>query len=305
MRCQACGLDNDPALDYCDSCEHPLRDSTAVVSVPPPPIPRPRPAPAVEFDDAGTAADPGFRDTLVEPRPPARPVLVGVAVLALAGAVGGYLLAQDRGDKSGKPDSGAVTSAAARPVGGGTDAARGGATGADDGDGGPGSGDGGPSSGNGGPSSAAADPQAQGAALDKLLDRSRASRDKLNQAIKSVDGCSGVYAAIGRMREAGDERAAERDTLATLDLSAFPNGESLRSALTSAFEHSLAADQNYVKWAQEKQANDCRNTPATRAYDADGDRESDSAGRAKEQFLGLWNPIAGQLGLQTRDRQGI
>ncbi|BCJ46568.1 hypothetical protein GCM10010168_62070 [Actinoplanes ianthinogenes] len=286
MKCEVCGLDNDPSLDYCDNCEHPLREApTAVVPVPrsaAPRSPAPRPVPvAARDEDDEVPAEDGFQDRLVEPRPLARPVLVGVAVLTLAGAVSGVALARRHSDTPDGPPGVVVAESSVATVPSTDDPA------------------------TTSPTVAAADPQAQGAAMDQLLDRSKRSRDKLNRAIKSVEGCTGLAGAISGLREAGDERGAERDTLAALDLSAFPAGEQARSALKSAFEHSLAADRYYVQWAEEKQRNGCRNTAATRRLDAAADDKSTAAGEAKEEFLAVWNPIAQQLGLPIRDRQGI
>src|SRR5690349_3978274 len=289
MMCEVCGLDNDPTLRYCDNCENPLPDSaTTVISAQPPPVPRPRPVPVAEIDDDYDDDDrvpiqPGFQDRLVEPRPLTRPLLAGVAVLVVAGAVGGLMLARDKpaGPSAGPGPAPAVSSSSAQPA---TEMPTTGTPATE-------------------VTSAAADPQAQGAELDRLLGRSKQSRDKLNRAIKAVDGCSGLSGAIGRMREVGEERAAEREALLALDLSAITVGESARGALRSAFEHSLAADGYYVQWAEEKQRNGCRNTSVARSYDVAGDRESEVAGAAKQQFLDLWNPAAAQLGLQTRDRQ--
>lgn len=285
MRCEVCGLDNDPSLDYCDNCEHPLRDSTTeVLSARPvarPSAPRPIPVAASDYDDEAPVQG-GFQDRLAEPRPLARPLLVGAAVLALAGAIGGVILAARDGDEQAAPPGPEPTVTTqltseytSPPTTGSTSVAP------------------------------TADPAAQALALDRLLDRSKQSRDKLTSANDAVFRCSGLSGAIARLREVGTERDAEREDLSGLDLSAIANGEAIRQALDTALAHSLTADGYYVKWAQEKQRNGCRETSAATNSRTRGDDESAVAGTAKIQFLKLWNPVAGELALPVRDRQGI
>lgn len=285
MRCEVCGLNNDPSLDYCDNCEHPLRESTTAVLATPP-RPRRAPAPVAVFDeddDVTVAAGPAFKDPMVEPTRLGRPLIVGVAVLALAGAAGGVVLASRHGDEPGAlPGTTPATSSYVEPSSAP------------------------PTTASPEPSpSPTADPAAQGAALDQLLDRSKRSRDKLTQANDAVFRCSDLAGAITRLRAVGTERRAERTDLSRLDLSAIPNGDAIRAALDSALAHSLTADGYYVKWAQEKQGNGCRETATAKSHRVGGDDESQVAGSAKLQFLGLWNPVAAGLGLPTRDRQGI
>ncbi|GIF14614.1 hypothetical protein Ate01nite_46460 [Actinoplanes teichomyceticus] len=283
-------MDNDPSLDYCDNCEHPLRDSTTAVISPrqPVPVPRPRPVPTVEFIDDGddeeeTRVHGGIPRQPAEPRPLTRPLLAAVAVLTLAGAVGGTVLALNRDEPEPGPEPivTVTTSAFTEPALPLT------------------------AEPTIGPPSPTADRAAQGAALDELLDRSKRSRDKLVQANDAVFRCAGLAGAIRRLRDVGTERNQERATLAGLDLSALANGEELRSALDSALSHSLTADGYYVKWAQEKQRNGCRETAVAEAHRIDGDNESKIAGTAKKRFLDSWNPVAAQLGLPLRDRDGI
>ncbi|MFI1996061.1 hypothetical protein [Actinoplanes sp. NPDC020271] len=224
----------------------------------------------------------------MEPRSLARPLLVGAGVLALVliGVTGGLMLADRRdGDQSaGSGPASAVTQA--------TSAYPEPAT---------------PDPTSAVPASAApvGDPAAQAAAVDRILDRSAASRDKLVHANDAVSRCADVTGAIGRLRAVGDERTGERADLSALALSAVANGEAIRNALDGALAHSLVADQHYVKWAEERQENGCRETSSSKTERAAGDRESDVAGTAKAQFLTLWNPVAAELGLTTRDRQGI
>ena len=151
----------------------------------------------------------------------------------------------------------------------------------------------------------AVDPVSQAEAIDAVLDRSGASRDKLNRAIGQVSKCSGPAGALADMQAVGNERRSQIRTVQTADLSALADGETLRTDLVAALQQSLNADQSFMKWAEPAAAGTCASTAARRADYARGRSESDRAGTAKQTFLAEWNPVASQLGLPTRSRQGI
>ena len=145
----------------------------------------------------------------------------------------------------------------------------------------------------------------QAAVIDDLLDRSVASRNKLNQAIDRVNRCTDLDGALADMRTVGDERRAQLSEAGSADLSALPEGEELRRELSAALQHSLQADEAYVRWTQPTVSGGCAGTPARAAAQRDGRSASDQAGAAKVVFLARWNPIAADLGLPTRSRDKI
>ena len=149
------------------------------------------------------------------------------------------------------------------------------------------------------------DEPAQVRAIDGLLNRSIASRNKLNQAIDRVNRCTDLSGALADMRAVGDEREAQLAALAAADLTAVPGGEELRSELSTALRHSLEADQAYVEWTGLTIDNGCTRTSARTAAYRRGRAASDQAGEAKVAFLERWNPIAQQMGFKTRTRNGI
>jgi len=151
----------------------------------------------------------------------------------------------------------------------------------------------------------ASDPLPQAETIDALLDRSIASRNKLNSAIDRVSRCTGLSGALDDMRSVGEERRAQIAEVREADLSALANGESIRSTLVTALQHSLDADQAYVEWAEPTVSGGCADTGSRRAAFAKGRSASDEAGAAKEAFLAEWNPTATQLGLAARSRQKI
>lgn len=154
------------------------------------------------------------------------------------------------------------------------------------------------------PTETAADPLPQAQAIDALLDRSRSSRNKLNSAIDRVGRCTGLSGALADMRAVGEERRAQISEVRGADLTALANGETLRSTLATALQHSLDADAAFVEWA-EAAGSSCPNTAARRADYARGLSTSKRAGTAKQSFLDAWNPVATGLGLPARDRDGI
>lgn len=151
----------------------------------------------------------------------------------------------------------------------------------------------------------AADPRPQAETIDALLDRSFASRNKLNGAIDRVTRCTGLAGALKDLQTVGAERRSQIAEVQEADLSALPNGDSIRSTLATALQHSLDADAAYVRWAEPALSGGCANTAARKAAFAKGRSESDEAGVAKEAFLAEWNPVATRLGLAPRSRQKI
>ena len=143
----------------------------------------------------------------------------------------------------------------------------------------------------------AAEPRPQAETIDALLDRSFASRNKLNGAIDRVTRCTGLAGALKDLQTVGEDRRSQIAEVQEADLSALPNGDSIRSTLATALQHSLDADAAYVRWAEPAVSGGCANTAARKAAFAQGRSESDEAGVAKEAFLAEWNPVATRLGL--------
>ena len=250
MECAACGVDNDPSATYCARC-HALLSNPAF-------IPAARPAPALAAYPAPQSSPPGRRFPIV-------PVLVGLAVLLLAGVIAvGVLLARDH--KPSVPAAGRGTAPAT--------------------------------------TTAAPTAREQAEVIDKLLDESTASRDKLNKAIERVSRCTQLDAALADMRAVGDERRRQIAAIDAADVSAIDSG-SLRSSLKSAFQAALGADQQFVAWAAPTVSGGCGDTAARTAAWNRAQAFSKQAQAAKKKFLALWNPVAKPLGFEERSTQRI
>jgi hypothetical protein len=100
-----------------------------------------------------------------------------------------------------------------------------------------------------------------------------------------------------QLQQAISERQGLLTTLAGLQVSAIPSGESMRTDLTSVLQLSIAADRDFIQWMQDPQStqNCPASTVADAAYDA-GLQSSKRAQQAKADFLALWNPMARQSG---------
>jgi hypothetical protein len=152
---------------------------------------------------------------------------------------------------------------------------------------------------------AAASPREQAEVIDGLLDRSVASRAKLNAAIDKVRRCSGVPGALADMRTVGEERTRQIADVEAADLSGVDNGAAVKSTLKSALGFALAADQHFVTWAEPAATGGCADSPTRDAAWERGQSASKQAQAAKKQFVAVWNPVAGRLGLDQRDTDKI
>jgi hypothetical protein len=148
------------------------------------------------------------------------------------------------------------------------------------------------------------DARAQAEVIDRLLDESTASREKLNKAIEKVNRCTQLDAALADMRAVGDERNQQIATLDAADVSAIDTG-SLRSSLKSALRAALGADQQFVAWAAPTVSGGCGDTAARTAAWRSAQEFSKQAQAAKKTFVAQWNPVATPLGFGERSTQRI
>ena len=143
----------------------------------------------------------------------------------------------------------------------------------------------------------------QAAQLNNLLDASAASRQSLATAVQDVGNCSNVSGAISAISTVAGQRASEYHQAAALATGALPDGADLKSDLLSALHYSVAADRDFLRWAQQNTG--CQTTvPPNRAY-GKGLTASANAVTAKNTFLQMWNPIASNDGYPARTEGGI
>jgi hypothetical protein len=288
MVCPSCSLDNDPSSAFCARCN-------AALTLPAPTTPGPvRPAPYTGSEpSAAYAEEPRYAEQAAQFRPtaPARPrrsaggwpiAVVGIVLVLVAGGVTAFVLHD--GDAGAETTPTAPTNVvpapeSPTPVEESTTVEA--------------------------PTTEPGDPQSQAAAVDSLLDDSTASRRKLNEGIDLVNRCTRLSRAVSDLREVGIERRAQLDSLQSMDLSALPDGERIRSTLSDALRNSIDADAAFVRWAEGAQGNGCQPSGQRSADYADGRRLSTQARAAKVAFLAIWNPVASVNGLPARSEKYI
>ena len=285
MLCPVCGLDNDPSAVLCARCN----TSLALGNPPPPTYP----------PSHGSMQPPELQPTTPQmqmpvpssPNPapvPWRLIIIAAALVVLVGIAGSVVIIVLTGKPKTTPVANPSTNAVAKTA---TSPAPDPATSTPD----------------PGPTTkvATSSPKEQASVINKLLDRSVASRTKLNKAIDKVNRCTDLSAALADMQKVGVERTKEIADADAADVSGLANGEKIRSALKSALGFALAADQHFVAWAQPAVTDGCADTAARQAAWAGGQASSQQAQAAKKQLVDAWNPVAAQLGFKERSTQFI
>ncbi|WP_343235179.1 hypothetical protein [Streptomyces sp. SID10853] len=146
--------------------------------------------------------------------------------------------------------------------------------------------------------------QPQAVALDKLLADSNNSRSAVIAAVGSIRSCQNLPKAASDLRGAAKQRHELVTRLGTLSVDKLPDHAKLTGALTTAWNASATADEQYAAWAHAVAANskkECKHGHAKRTAAAGrGDAASGQATAAKKQASTLWNAIADKYSLTQR-----
>ena len=150
------------------------------------------------------------------------------------------------------------------------------------------------------PSVHAPSASAEATAVSKVLASGDDSAKRLNTAADNVKACTDVAASVQQMQRVRDQRQTEYEQAQTLQTGALSNGAELKSDLTQALSVSLSADNDYLTWAQQQQPVCQAGTapPGIGAANSQADHD-------KTSFIGLWNPIAEQYGLQQETQASM
>jgi hypothetical protein len=143
---------------------------------------------------------------------------------------------------------------------------------------------------HGGPAASTATDQA--ATIDGVIRWSGRSRKALFAALADLGTCRNIPGATAALQTVAADRAHQIDALGKVDVSALPNGGSLRGTLVQALTFSQRADQAFVGWGAAQQSG-CRqdgNYSDAMSYSRD-------ATATKRQFVAAWKPIAATYGL--------
>jgi hypothetical protein len=140
------------------------------------------------------------------------------------------------------------------------------------------------------------------------LARSASVRPTVQAAITDVQNCSeSPSSAEATIQQAINTRQSILQGLPALDVSSLPHGTQLVSALTTAMQNSLNADNDYHAWLADLVSSGaaCGSNPNQDSnYVAAGTADI-AATNSKDAFLLTWNPMAPQYGQQTYTDTGF
>lgn len=148
-------------------------------------------------------------------------------------------------------------------------------------------------------SAQATTPQQQAEALYQLIGQSEQLRTAANDAVVDVNACRNLTAAQSALQSTAQQRQAQADQVAKLDVSKINNGAQLVQELQAAWTASAKYDSAYASIAGDVQsgckASQVKKDPNYQTANAQGT----AASQAKNQAAGLWNDqVAGPLNQQ-------
>jgi hypothetical protein len=147
-------------------------------------------------------------------------------------------------------------------------------------------------------SSSLAAPQAAAQGLAGLLAQSVTDRRSIVAAVNDVSRCGpNLHQDPQTFQSAATSRQALLTRLASLPgRSALP--APMLAALTSAWQNSIKADQDFALWARDEISDGCTSNNQSSDPHAQAAAGPDAqATTGKQTFVGQWNPIATRYGL--------
>ena len=146
------------------------------------------------------------------------------------------------------------------------------------------------------------------ATLASYLSQSAAVRPNVSNAVNGVQGCT-VSPADGEttIEQAITTRQNILQGLQTLSVGALPNGAQLVSALKTAMQNSLDADNDYHAWMADlvSSGTSCGSNPNQDSNYTDAVTADSASTTSKEAFVNLWNPMAPTYGQPTYSDNGF
>ena len=144
----------------------------------------------------------------------------------------------------------------------------------------------------------------QADAVDQLLGSSAAAREALQGAVGQVRGCTDLSGAVASIRNVVDQRVGEYNQASALSTAALASGAIVKSDLITALRDSLAADREYLTWAQQELTSGCTPDAQSSAYNA-AYQADQLADVSKDAFIQVWNPVAARYGVQQKSPASI
>ncbi len=135
--------------------------------------------------------------------------------------------------------------------------------------------------------------------LAGLLSQSGHDKSSIATAYDDVNACGPRLAQDAQTFSSG---ATSRQQLLT-QLSTMPGRSALPAdmlqTLTTAWQASITADQDYSQWAQDEASGSCKKNDHSNPHFTAANAPDIKATSQKEVFLRQWNPIASKYGLPT------
>ena len=135
--------------------------------------------------------------------------------------------------------------------------------------------------------------------LAGLLSQSVSDRNAIVAAVSDVNTCG---SNLSQDPQTFQSAATSRQSLLS-QLASLPGGAALPAnmlaALTSAWQNSMQADQDFAKWAQDESSSCAPGSETTDANFLAANGPDHQATTDKQTFVGMWNPIATEYHLTT------
>ncbi len=135
--------------------------------------------------------------------------------------------------------------------------------------------------------------------LAGLLSQSVSDRNAIVAAVNDVNTCG---SNLSQDPQTFQSAATSRQSLLS-QLASLPGGAALPAnmlaALTSAWQNSMQADQDFAKWAQDESSSCAPGSETTDANFLAANGPDNQATTDKQTFVGMWNPIATEYHLTT------
>ncbi|WP_431679979.1 hypothetical protein [Kitasatospora sp. KL5] len=147
-------------------------------------------------------------------------------------------------------------------------------------------------------------PEAKGQAkaLSDLLGTASASRQAVVGAVAAVGKCEKLPESQAALTDAAAQRQGLLTKLGALKTDKLTGGAELSSQLQKAWQASANADTEYAAWAGDAAAGCDPATVKNNPHLKSATEASGTATGAKEKASTLWNAIAAQAGLPTKDK---
>ena len=139
---------------------------------------------------------------------------------------------------------------------------------------------------------------AQARAIDSLLDASADARDGVRLVSSHIQNCESTEQDVRALHRAIKVRSDLARSAKTTAVDALPNGDRLRTRLSSMLELSADANRHYLAW--QRAMADCQFQAYEDANFVTARRLSNAATKTKRQFVEEWNGVASKYGLPAR-----